>query len=183
MHLKSMMSSTLVLIGLSATIGLITFAFGRKSPTVHLAQAPANKETLYLVEDENDRWCGYSAQAAWNSAAEKVQDHVPVAVVEYERSRISRVEITFAGEDSATTDDYMFVAGEPNRMTRTIRNLPENFDDEQTWQIQVDKAALQERKIRTLNLQPLKDTSATQPPTTDDIVLHTRDFEFFTLVR
>lgn len=149
----------------------------------HREQASPNKETLYLVEDENDRWCGYSTEVAWSSAAEKVQDHVPVAVVEYEKSRISRVVVTFAGEDSETIDDYMFLAEEPNRMTRTIRNLPENFDDEQTWQIHADRVSLQRRKIRIFDLQPLKDTSFVDQPRIDDIVLHTRDFGSFTLVR
>jgi formylglycine-generating enzyme required for sulfatase activity len=183
MHMKSKMSFTLVLIGLSITTRLITFGLERESPTMHREQASPDKETLYLVEDENQRWCGYSTEAAWHSAAEKVQDHLPVAVVEYEKSRISRVQIALALEDSGIVDDYVLGAEEPNRMTRTTRNLRENFDDEQTWEIHPDRASFQERKPRTLNLQPLKDTSIAPQPTPDGIVLHTRDFEFFTLVR
>jgi formylglycine-generating enzyme required for sulfatase activity len=178
------MNSAVVLIGLGLTITLINFPLsGFESPKLHGQQAQATKQTLYLVEDENERWCGYSTETAWRSAAEKVQDHMPVAVIEYERSNISRVEVIFSGEDHATTDDYAFAAEEPNRLIRTTRNLPENFDDEQTWQIQANKAVLQQRKIRTLDLQPLKDTSVAGEATDDDIVLHTPDFEFFAFVR
>jgi formylglycine-generating enzyme required for sulfatase activity len=173
---------TLVLAGFGLAIGLVMLALWRKTGSPGVEQVPDSKITLYFVEDENNRWCGYSTEKAWNIAAERVQDHTSDAFVEYQGATITKIVVTLGGEDSGTTDEYALVSGELQSVERTIRNLPENFDDEQIWQIQGDKTLLQKRTIRTLDLKPRENTDGTEEATDRDIVLHVRDFGFWPLV-
>src|SRR5579871_4294182 len=109
--------SPLLLTGFSLLIGLVTLALWRQTGSLGVQQRrqindtvkPVSdaKITLYFVEDENDRWCGYSTEKDWKIAEERVQDDTSTnAFVEYHGATITKIVVTLGEEDSGTTDEY-----------------------------------------------------------------------------
>ncbi len=147
-------------------------------------QADTHSDKLYLLNDDEDRWCAYQDESTWKSDVQSL-GALTVAAVEYVNDRISLIQITEAGGsgDWAVFDTYSIDKdGKVYSLKRTINVLPGDRNEEQTWTVQDGKAIINSSVSRGLTtLKPVEPTPVDLPEV--PIIKTLQTLPFWVLIR
>ena len=147
-----------------------------------VASAESSARSLYLLEDDHGRWCGFRTERLWT--AEKASAATS-ARVDYANGRVAFVYMSKPDEsgDWTTYDKYTFDKNEIlSSLERTMDIIAVGIKEEQLWTIKNGRAVEQKHTSRDLMTNKVvPDQNMLNP--SPDIITSGKTFPFWPLVR
>jgi hypothetical protein len=149
------------------------------------ASAQTTDGSVYLLGNDDGKWCGFSTEQSWNAGKKAVANVLQFGEVEYVHGRVAFVYVTLADEsgDWTTIDKYTLDKDEAlTSLERTIV-IPDGLKQEQIWSIRNGHATKEKSTNRNLATNAVVVDGNVTVPDTEEVVTKMQDFSFWPLMR